>query len=460
MTTLSRTIVRAARAVQYEDFPPEVTAKVKIALLDFLSCAFESNDLPQSIEAKQWAFRAYGGHASIIASLFRTSASNAAFVNAILGHGLVREDMHTASVSHLGVVIFPTLLALAQQKRVNGRDFVVAAICGYETGAAIGKAVMDQDTVRRFRPTGITGPLGGAVGGSLLMGLSEDASVSALGLAANTTVGLNEWPAEGADEMFFHVGFAARNAVTAVELAELGAYSSETSLDGKAGLFAALGRTGCESQVTMFQGAQPEIMAVYHKPAPACNYAQTACQAALALAAEDGVRSSEIRRIDVKASAAALGYPGCNSTGPFERILKAKMSIQYCVAATLSRGTIEEANYRLLQDPEVHRLIGVTTLEEDRGFTEAYPRIQGAQVSVTLENGETKVRRLADLIPATEEAIRERFRCSAKPALGPSVTRRVERKVRGLDEMDDVSELCDLLSFVTHKRKGRRVADE
>ena len=96
--------------------------------------------------------------------------------------------------------------------------------------------------------------------------------------------------------MFFHVGFAARNAVTSVELAELGAYTSETALDGKAGLFAALGRLGRESQVTMFHGAQPEIMAVYHKPAPACNYAQTACQAALALAAQDGVRSSDIQK--------------------------------------------------------------------------------------------------------------------------------------------------------------------
>ena len=100
----------------------------------------------------------------------RTVASDAAFVNAVLGHGLVREDMHTGSVSHLGVVIFPTLLALAQQKRVTGSDFLVAAVCGYETGAAVGKAVMDQDTVRRFRPTGITGPLGGAVGGKSAAG--------------------------------------------------------------------------------------------------------------------------------------------------------------------------------------------------------------------------------------------------------------------------------------------------
>ena len=446
MTTLSRSIVQAARAVHYDDFSAEVRAKVKIAFLDMLSCVFESLDLPQSVQAIQWAGRSHG-KATVFGTRVRTGASDAAFVNAILGHGLVREDMHTGSVSHLGVVIFPTLLALAQQKQVNGRDFVVAAICGYEAGAAVGKAVMDQDTVRRFRPTGITGPLGGAVGGSLLASLSEDASVSALGLAANTTVGLNEWPAQGADEMFFHVGFAARNAVTAVELAELGAYTSETALDGKAGLFAALGRLGQESQVKMFQGPQPEIMAVYHKPAPACNYAQTACQAALALAQQDAVRSSEISRIDVKASAAALGYPGCNSTGPFERVLKAKMSIQYCVAATLSRGSIEEANYRLLQDPEVHRLIGLTTLEEDQGFTDAYPRIQGAQVSVTLRNGETKTRRLSDVIPATPEAIRKRFRCSTTNVLGAAASARIEESVEKIETLSDVGALCDLLTL-------------
>src|SRR6185437_8396516 len=121
-----------------------------------------------------------------------------------LGHGLVREDMHTGSVSHLGVVIFPALLALAHGKKISGRDFILAAICGYETGAAIGRAVMDRETVRRFRPTGVTGPLGAAVAGAKLRGLSEDAMVSALGLAANTTAGLNEWPGPGADDMFFH----------------------------------------------------------------------------------------------------------------------------------------------------------------------------------------------------------------------------------------------------------------
>jgi 2-methylcitrate dehydratase PrpD len=447
--TLSREIAQRARALSFDQLPLEAVTKVKVAFLDLLSCAYESLDLPPSLQAIDIAGRgASRGQrcAGVIGTSLRIAPAEAAFVNAVLSHGLVREDMHTGSVSHLGVVIFPTLLALSHRKKTSGRDFILSAICGYETGAAIGRAVMDRETVRRFRPTGITGPLGAAIGGSLMLGLSEDAVVSALGLAANTTAGLNEWPASGADEMFFHVGFAARNAVTSVELAELGAYASETALDGEAGLFAALGRRDRVSEVKAFAHGQPlEILSVYHKPAPACNYAQTACQAARALAVEDGVRSAEIEGITVRASDAALGYPGCNATGPFERILQAKMSIQYCVAATLVRGAIEEANYRLLKDPEVLRLIGVTALEEGPDFTRAYPGAQGTEISVRLRNGRTLRRRMDDLVPATVHDIRARFRAACGRVLGDAATGAIEAAVDRLEDMEDVSVLGALL---------------
>jgi 2-methylcitrate dehydratase PrpD len=428
--TLSRLIVRAARG--YTSVTPEVIEKVKMALLDLLSCAFEARDNPPSLQAIEIARRVHG-KSPVIGTAVRTSASEAAFANAVLAHGLVREDMHIGSVSHLGVVIFPALLALACRKRVSGCEFIRAVVCGYETGAAVGRAVMDRETVRRYRPTGITGPLGAAVAGSMLTGLSENASVSALGLAANTVSGWNEWPASGTDEMFFHVGFAARNAVTSVDLAALGACASETALDGPAGLFAALGRRDRAAEVRMFAD-EPEILSVYHKPAPACNYAQTACQVARELAVEDHVQSRDIAAINVRASAAALNYPGCNATGPFERILQAKMSIQYCVAATLVRGAIEEANYRLLADPEVKRLIHLTSLEEGPEFTAAYPRLQGTEIVLTFENGNVVRRRLEDVVPATPAEIRARFHSPA-----------IESIVDSLEQQEDVRGLVELL---------------
>ena len=436
--SLSRRMARAARQLKIEELAPEVRDKVKIALLDFLSCAYEARDLPWGCQATQRVSRANGGPATVIGTPFRVGAAEAAFANATLGHGLVREDMHTGAVSHLGVVIFPTLLALAQQQRVRGCDFMVAVVCGYEIGAAVGRALMDQAIVGRFRPTGITGPLGGAAAGSRLLGFSEDATVSALGFAANATGGLNEWPYCGGDEMFFHPGFSARNAVTAVELAELGASASETALDGRAGLFAGLSRSEKVAEVAPFAGKPLEILSVYHKPAPACNYAQTACQAALALS--NRIDSREIEAITVKASAAAAGYPGCDFAGPFARILQAKMSIQYCVAATLARRVIEEANYRQLGDREIVRLAAITKIEADREFTAAYPRAQGAEVIVTVRGGRTLQFRMDDLRPASPDEIRARFRSAAGAAADA-----IETSIDHLEEEEDIGALSALL---------------
>ncbi len=430
-------MVRAARALTMDQLPAEVIAKVKIGLLDMLSCAFEARDLPWGCQAIRMASAA-NGKATVIGTPVHASPAEAAFANATLGHGLVREDMHTGAVSHLGVVIFPTLLALAQQQKASGRDFILGAVCGYEIGAGVGRAIMDQEMVRRFRPTGITGPLAGAIAGSRLLSLDEEGMIGALGFAANSTGGLNEWPYCGGDEMFFHPGFAARNAVTAVELARLGARASESALDGRAGLFAGLGKTDCISRVAPFSGKPFEILSVYYKPAPACNYAQTACQAALALATQDGFRSSDVESIVVKASAAAVGYPGCDYAGPFERILQAKMSIQYCVAATLARGVIAESNYRVLNDPEVTRLAGIAKLETDAAFTAAYPGAQGTELVIGMRGGSSMRKKLDDVIPATPDQIRARFRSAC------ANWRAVEEMVDKLEEQEDIGDLGGL----------------
>jgi 2-methylcitrate dehydratase PrpD len=431
--SLSRRMARAARGLTMDQLPPEVIAKVKIGLLDMLSCAFEVRDLPWGCQAIRMASGS-SGTATVIGTPVRSSPAEAAFANATLGHGLVREDMHTGAVSHLGVVIFPTLLALAQEKKASGRDFILGTVCGYEIGAAIGRAIMDQDTVRRFRPTGITGPLAGAIAGSRLLSLDEDATVSALGFAANATGGLNEWPYCGGDEMFFHPGFAARNAVTAVELALLGARASESALDGRAGLFAGLNKTDRIPRVAPFSGGPLEIMSVYYKPAPACNYAQTACQAALAIAIAKDFQSRDVESIVVKASQAAVEYPGCDYPGPFERILQAKMSIQYCVAATLVRGVIEESNYHLLSDPEINRLASITKLEIDPAFTAAYPAAQGTELIVK-SRARTDSSRFDDVTPATPELIRARFRSACPNA------RAIEEIIEELEEQEDMTVL-------------------
>src|SRR6186713_2281574 len=358
--SLARALARAALAADLGRFDAEVIAKAKICLLDFLSCAFEAGNHPWSRQAIGIA-REVGNGATVIGTRTLTSPGDAAFANAVMGHGLVREDMHAASICHHGVVIWPTLLALSERAPLSGATFLAAAIIGYETGAQIGRALVTADLARLYRPTGLVAPLGAALAGSYALGLTEAAATSAMAIAANTSSGLNEWPRTGGSEMYFHPGFAARNAIAAIELAEAGALASETILEGEAGLFAAFGRRPAPD-IRLFTGAGPEIMAVYNKPAPACNFAQTAAQAALRAARELG-SSDDIATVAIRVPEAAARYPGCDSKGPFHNALQAKMSIPYSVAAVLARGALEEDNYADIDDPRILHLVERTELQ-------------------------------------------------------------------------------------------------
>jgi 2-methylcitrate dehydratase PrpD len=440
---LARQLARSALAVTLADLSDEAIAKAKECLLDFLACAFEARNLPWSRQAVA-TVRPLAAGASIIASGIEASPADAAFANATLGHGLVREDMHAGSICHHGVVIWPTLLALAQCTPSPGAALLVAAVVGYEAGGRIGRALMTATLARLYRPTGLVGPLGAALAGASLLRLDEGAAAAAFSIAANTSGGLNQWPHTGGSEMYFHPGFAARNAVAAVELAEFGAYASESIIEGEAGLFAAFRREPAPKSIALFADGRPEILSVYCKPVPACNFAQTACQAAARLAARLSDDLGDVRTVLVRLPAAAIRYPGCDLLGPFQRALQAKMSIPFGVAAALCRGAICEENYADLGDTGTLRLISLTRLEEDDTFTQRFPAAQGAEVRVSLADGSLVMERLDDVMAANGAEIRCRFRAAAAAVLGAARAAEIEACVDGLEDEDDASRVAAL----------------
>lgn len=434
---------RAAEAVLALGRPDaEVAGKVRTCLLDVIGAALESRDLPWGRQALRLAQPVPEG-AAIIGAARRATPGDAAFANAVLGHGLVREDMHAGAISHLGVVVMPALLALAATRTISGARFAQAAVAGYEVGAAIGQALFTTELARLFRPTGITGPIGAAAAGAVLLGLDAAQTTSAIAMAANATGGLNEWPAKGGTEMFFHPGFAARNAVTAVLLAEAGAEAADSALDGPAGLFAAF-RRETAPEIGFFQG-RPRILEVYNKPVPACNFAQTACQVALRLHQAHAPAPEAIRAIRIRVPRAAARYPGCDATGPFDRLLQAKMSIPFGVAATLLQGRIAEENYRLPPSAALLRLIGLTQLEEDAVLTAAFPVRQGAAVTLLLADGEVSDA-LPDVVAATADQVRDRALQAAAAALGAARAAAIGRFVEALDAQPDMAVLGNLFA--------------
>jgi 2-methylcitrate dehydratase PrpD len=458
--TLAERTARALHAFDESRATPALIDKAKLCVLDFLACALESRDRPWCVQAiaavSRGAVASSGsgfsrdgasstptppGLATIIGTPHLVSSTDAAFANAVLGHGLVRDDMHLGSVSHLGCVVLPPLLARAESERVSGRRLLAAIVVGYEAGGKLGRAVLDVDVARNFRPTGITGPFAAAAGVAKLLGLDARRFAVALELAANMPAGYNEWASTGGSEMFFHPGFAARNALTAVDLAIAGAYASPTALEGDAGLLAAFGKS---REIGMPFAARAEILEAFFKEVPACNFAQTAAQAAREIATRGGPASATIDRVVVRVPYAAAKYPGCDCSGPFTQVLQAKMSIPYNVAAALCTGKFDERNYDPIQQPEIVRVARLVSVEVDDGLTRAFPAQQGAEVHVELENGRRLSARRESVTPASDELVRARFALAANEVLGIQACRALLALIDGLETEADAGELARL----------------
>ncbi len=442
--------VRMARALvdySYARLSPAVVAKAKLCVYDLLSSALAAHEQPWSRQAAAVARANSGGAlsgAAIIGTNDVVSLHDAAFANGTLSHGLVRDDMHVGSVSHLGTVLLPTLLALVETTNASGKDFLAALVSGYEVGGKVGRMLMDVEVSKLFRPTGTVGPIAAAAAGAKLLGLTPEQTTAALALAANTAAGYNEWAGTGGSEMFFHNGLAARSAVTAVQLAAEGAYASPTALDGDAGMLAAFRRPRPPSVPELFAD-RPEILAVFFKPVPACNFAQTPAQAALAVALEHRIAAAEIETVTVRVTRAAALYPGCDARGPFEHVLQAKMSIQYNVAAALAHGNFAERNYVPQQNQAVQALAKRITVVIDDGFTNAFPAKQGAAVNVRTRSGKTLEHSADNLEPTDPDGVHERFFAAASERLGADRARDLDALIGNLEQSANAGGLARLI---------------
>jgi 2-methylcitrate dehydratase PrpD len=433
----------ALAAFSWTDLGPDVVAKAKLCLYDLLSSALAAGEQPWSRQAAAIARRNSQGCARgavIIGTNDVVSVHDAAFANGVSSHGLVRDDMHVGSVSHLGTVLVPTLLALGETTRASGKDFLTALVAGYEVGGKTGRMLMDVEVSKIFRPTGTVGPIAGAAAGAKLLALTSEQTTAALALAANTAAGYNEWAGTGGSEMFFHNGLAARSAVTAVELAAEGAFASPTALDGDAGILAAFRRPRPPNVPELFAD-RPEILAVFFKPVPACNFAQTPAQVALALAQRYRVAVDDIDSVSVRVTKAAALYPGCDAGGPFTHVLQAKMSIQYNVAAALAHGNFAERNYVPQQNPEVQAVAKRVTIEVDPKLTSAFPAKQGAAIVVRTRAGKTLEQSADHLEPTDADGVHERFFAAASERLGADRALELDRLIGTFEQCTDARAL-------------------
>src|SRR5580765_4211022 len=135
MTTADITgrLARYMAEARERRLPSDVAREARHRILDTLAAMVSGAQLKPGEMAIKFA-RAQGGaaEASVVATDIRTSAINAALVNAMFGHADETDDFEPVTKAHPGCAVVPAALAMAERNGGSGLDVLKAVVLGYD----------------------------------------------------------------------------------------------------------------------------------------------------------------------------------------------------------------------------------------------------------------------------------------------------------------------------------------
>ena len=219
----TRAIAEFISRLKYEDIPAEVIARIKLLILDSLGCALYGADLEWSRILRQTLGRLDTTKACRIwGTAERLSAPHAALINGTLIQSFELDDVHRQGVLHVGAVTLPPLFAVTELRPgLSGRDFLTAAVAGYEIGPRVGKCMGPQHIGQGWHSGATVGVFSAASSAAAALRLTAERAVHALGIAGTQSAGLMA-AQYGAMVKRMHAGRAAQSGLYGALLAESG----------------------------------------------------------------------------------------------------------------------------------------------------------------------------------------------------------------------------------------------
>ena len=127
------------------------------------------------------------------------------------------DDIHGGAATCIGAMVVPALLAMAEKHGGSGRQFLEAAIAGYETIARIGLSIdAPKLFARGWWPSTVCGAFGVAAAGAKFLDWPVEKTVNALGIASLHAGGMLTGGNEGATARHLAFGRAAQNGMLAL----------------------------------------------------------------------------------------------------------------------------------------------------------------------------------------------------------------------------------------------------
>ncbi len=431
----------------------DVAREARHRILDTLAAMVSGAHLKPGEMAIRFA-RSQAGveEASVLTTDIRTSAINAALVNAMFGHADETDDFHPATKAHPGCAILPAALAMAEREGASGTELLNAVALGYDLCCRFLLA-LGADLVRKTHRSaeGISSTLGAVGAAAALAGLDEKGMRYALSYAAQQVSGVWSWPrdAEHVEKAFDFSGMGARNGVTAAIMVQMGFSGVWDVFDGEHNVLEALSTEPKPEEMVAGLGSRYFVTETAIKPFSVGYPIQAPLDAFLTLHSEHGLTLDNVERIVV-----TLPEDGARIVN--DRAMP-DVNCQHIIAVALVKGAVsfeDSHSYEQMSDPTVCAAKERVELIGDPELMDrAAPR--SGRVEVTLRDGRC-VSHFTSHAPGTmenpmdTESVNAKARLLMEPVLGAERTEAVIQQVNALEELDDVRELSRFLTLEGH----------
>lgn len=414
-----------AAGLRLEDTPANVVKAAKSCVLDsvFVAAGAAENELYQKV--KELYIRQEGlanQQSSLWAGREKISPRNAAFLNAMAGHTLELDDVHTDSKTHIGAVVIPSAWAMAESLNKSGKELLEAVICGYETMARIGMGLgVSSHRNKGWHVTGTAGTFGAAAACGKLCGFNTDEMLAAFGLAGTQSCATWAFLTGGATNKVLHPARAAASGIESAMLVQAGMKGTPYILDAKdGGIFPMMSDQYDYDLVCKDLGTAYEIMKVDKKPYPCCRSTHGSIDAAIKLRKEYNISADDIHHVVIDTYLVGVKQCGTSSGSLSPQTpTEAKFSTPYTAACAFLNGTVDLDDFltETIREPKRQDLLSKIYVRENGDYTAQYPNHWGCHMTVYLKNGLTYEKHIEDASgsvssPLTMEQLTEKaFTC-------------------------------------------------
>ena len=376
--------LNAIDGVWKTEVPPEVMARAKRSLLDYLAvtCAgakFQADKLEKYMEFAQpeeGKFRAVGTGKDL-------ALKEAVFLNGLNGHALDFDDGTNSGIIHLGSPIFSLLLPLSQRYGTGVEEMLKAAIVGYEASYTMAVSIQPGHKAMGYHATGTCGTLGATIAAAYMLGFSDEERFQAFACACVAAGGMLKVLDDGSELKPYNVAKTALLALSALELAKSGFKGHADPLGGRGFFRMMTGKEDVELKPVLLNGTYA-IMKSYTKPYASCRYTHPAVEAAIHLRAD--VKPEDVEEINIRTyDLAVSGHDHTDIPGSYS----AKMSIPYATAAGLiyGRAGLQEFSEETVKGEQILRLTKKVRVSADEELSKVFPAVQAAVVTIRTKNG-------------------------------------------------------------------------